>query len=172
MAETSIEWVKNPDGSQGRTKRDVDAIIVELLAEGRLRTDHVSGLVYALKSNTPHKSIGTLTKKGYLRACVNYRGKQVHVMVHRVIWVAVHGPLPAGYHIDHGRLGKTNNSLPNLEAVTGPENMRRASRDGCLIGAGRKDGIRDAKGRFGKKAAGRLPDGRTWDGMPEVRSCG
>lgn len=39
--------------------------------------------------------------------------------------------------------------------------------DGESGHVGRKDGIRDRRGRFGKKAAGRLMDGREWNQLPE-----
>lgn len=150
--------------------RDLDDIIVRLLAAGRLRADCERGLVYAPRSNTPEKPIGTVTKKGYRRACLHIDGDQVHVMVHRVIWVATHGPLPPGYQIDHGLLGKIDNRLSNLDAVTGRENMRRGADAGLFRNVGRKDGIRDSKGRFREKTrAGRLLDGVEHNSSPEGR---
>lgn len=144
-----------------------DEMIVDLIAAGRLRIDADAGLVYAPRSNTPHKPIGALTKKGYLRACINVDGRQRHFMVHRIILVGTNGPLPAGHEVDHRRrLGKTDNRIENLEAVLGLENMRRAKVDGAFLEVGRRDGIRDVKGRFGKKRTGRLLDGIEHNGMP------
>ena len=147
--------------------RDIDGVIARLLYEGRLVVDFETGDVFAPKSNTPNKPIGTFTAKGYLRACINYEGRQVHLMLHRVVWIAAHGIPPEGHQIDHGTEGKAMNALRNLEAVSGGENMRRAARNG-LTNGGWRDGPRDKRtGRFiGKKAAGRLLDGRTWDQMP------
>jgi hypothetical protein len=146
--------------------RNVDVIILKLLGLGRLQVDFGTGLVYAPRSNTPSKPIGTLTKKGYLRACINFKGHQVHAMVHRVVWVAANGAVPDGMQIDHRNTIKTDNHPDNLEAVPQPTNMARAAAAGLCRGNGRKDGIRDAKGRFGKKHAGRLLDGREWSEMP------
>lgn len=144
-----------------------DEMIAHLLSVGRLRVDAEAGFVYAPRSNTPDKPVGALTRKGYLRLCVNIDGKQHHFMVHRIVWVSVHGPLPFGFQIDHGSGGKVDNRLSNLEAVTCAENMRRGARDGKFANVGRRDGIRDSKGRFGRKhRAGRLLDGRTHDEMP------
>ena len=112
--------------------RDVDQLIVRLLDAGRLRVDFVTGHVFAPRSNTPDKPIGTLTAKGYLRACVNFEGQQVHVMLHRVVWIAAHGIPPRGYEIDHGPAGKAVNAISNLEAVPGQENMRRAVVHGLM----------------------------------------
>lgn len=146
-----------------------DGLIVTLIAMGRLCVDAANGLVFAPQSNTPTKPCGALTRKGYLRVCVSVNGKQAHLLAHRIVWVSQHGPLPEGHEVDHVNTIKTDNRLTNLESVTGPENMRRGATNGCFERVGRRDGIRDSKGRFGKKAAGRLLDGRTWDEMPEVQ---
>jgi hypothetical protein len=82
-------------------------------------------------------------------------------MVHRIVWVSKHGPVPDGYHVDHKDTNKTNNRLKNLEAVPGFENMRRAKEAGLFRGVGRRDGVRDSKGRFA-----RLLDGRKWNEVP------
>jgi HNH endonuclease len=147
--------------------RDIDALIISIINAGRLRVDTEHGLVYALKSNTPDKPIGTLTAKGYLRACINFEGRQVHAMIHRIVWVSENGPVPEGHQIDHGQGGKPFNGIENLEAVTGAENMRRAARDG-LTNGGWRDGPRDpSTGQFvGKRVAGRLLDGVEHNGMP------
>lgn len=144
-----------------------DEMTAHLLAVGRLRVDAEDGLVYAPRSNTPDKPVGALTRKGYLRLCVNVGGKQHYFMVHRIVWVSAHGPLPPGFQIDHGKGGKTDNRLSNLEGVTGAENMQRGVRDGKFTNVGRRDGIRDSKGRFGFKArAGHLLDGREHHEFP------
>jgi hypothetical protein len=143
-----------------------DLAILALIESGRLRVDAHAGLVYAPKSNTPDKPIGCVTAKGYLRACINVGGKQMHFMVHRIVWVSVNGPVPKGHQVDHGDTDKQNNAISNLEAVTGRVNMARAKAAGLFRHVGRRDGVRDSKGRFGKKAAGRLLDGREWSEFP------
>lgn len=146
--------------------RNVDQAIQQLLTKGFLQVDSESGNVYASRSNTPLKPIGTLTKKGYLRACITLDGKQIHVMLHRVVWISVNGIPGRGLQIDHGKRGKVCNAIANLEAVTHDENMRRAAASGFFKHVGRRDGVRDCKGRFGKQTAGRLLDGREWNGVP------
>ena len=143
-----------------------DLSILSLIDSGRLRVDPEAGLVFAPKSNTPDKPIGALTAKGYLRACINVGGKQMHFMVHRIVWVSVNGPVPPLHQIDHGDTVKTNNRISNLEAVPGVVNMARAKAAGLCRANGRKDNARDEKGRFGKKAAGRLLDGAEYNGAP------
>lgn len=143
-----------------------DEMTLDLLKQGRLTVDTEHGRVYAPKSNTPERPVGARTKKGYLRVCLNVEGKQHHFMVHRIVWVAAHGPVPDGYQIDHVNAQKDDNRIANLEAVPGIENMRRGAANGCFKNVGRKGAPRDGKGRF---RPGRLLDGRTWDEYPEVR---
>lgn len=151
-----------------------DSEIVSLIERGRIKVDTENGLVYCPRSNTPNKPVGAKTKKGYLRLCLQVKGVQSHFMVHRIIWVSVHGPLKDDMQIDHISCNKADNRIANLEAVTLGENMRRAVAVGAFSHVGRRDGIRDSKGRFGfkkrvgKKEAGRLLDGRTWDEFPKV----
>lgn len=147
-----------------------DQEIVDLLRADRLTVDPATGVVLAPKSNTPTKPCGASTAKGYLRVCVSIGGRQRHFLAHRIVWVSAKGPVPAGYTIDHLNEVKTDNRLVNLEAVPAGENTRRAAANGRYAGGGRRDGIRDALGRFGKKAAGRELDGRTWDEYPAVPS--
>jgi hypothetical protein len=163
-------------GLKGVSSMSRDHLIVELIAAGRLAVNAADGFVFAPKSNTPHKTCGAKTGKGYLRVCVTRSGKQLHFMAHRIVWVSVNGPLPDGWEVDHKNRVKTDNRLGNLEAVPGKENMRRAKVAGAfaLCGAGNKSAPRDSKGRYrprvGKKAAGRMLDGRTWDEFPRVKS--
>jgi hypothetical protein len=145
-----------------------DQMIIDLITAGRLRVAANTGFVYAPKSNSPNKACGSITKKGYLRICMNINGRQCHFMAHRVVWVSVNGLVPDKYEIDHKNAIKTDNRIENLEAVTGAENMHRGAMNGCFSNVGRKDGIRDAKGRFGKKRAGRLLDGVTHEEYPDV----
>lgn len=149
----------------------LEPLIPQLVASGRLRVDFDTGLIYSPKSNTPDKPLGAITKKGYLRVCLNIEGKQAHALAHRIVWAAMHGPVPDGLQIDHRDTIKTHNWIKNLEAVTGAKNMARAAQNG-LTNGGWRDGPRDPKtGRFvGKRAAGRLLDGRTWDELPEACS--
>lgn len=145
-----------------------DTLILQFLDAGRLRVVD-AGTVLAPRSNTPDKPCGALTAKGYLRICLTDRGRQCHFMAHRVVWLAHHRrPVPPGHSVDHLNGVKTDNRIENLEVVPVRTNTDRARRAGAYKGVGRRDGIRDERGRFGKKAAGSELDGRTWNEMPEV----
>ena len=146
-----------------------DLAILSMIETGRLRVDVERGLVFAAKSNTPDKAVGSLTSKGYLRVCVTCGGAQVHFMAHRIVWVSVNGPVQTGEQIDHLNGNKTDNRLCNLEAVAGRENMRRAARDGLTKG-GWREALRDPQtGQFlTKRAAGRLLDGVEHNAFPVI----
>lgn len=134
-----------------------DTLILRLIADGRLRVDADAGLVYATKSNTPNKPCGAVTRKGYLRVCVTADGKQLHFMAHRIVLVSVFGEVPEGHEIDHRNRNKTDNRIANLESVPGRVNLQRAKDAGAFAQVGRRDGIRDEKGRFGKKPNAHCP---------------
>jgi hypothetical protein len=46
-----------------------------------------------------------------------YRGTSSHKLLHRAIWEAKHGPIPAGTDIHHINGVKTDNNLKNLIAI-------------------------------------------------------
>lgn len=122
--------------------------VPRLVDIGRLRVDFDTGLIYSEASNTPDRSLGSLTRKGYLRVCVVVDGKQAHALAHRVVWCAANGPVPNGMQIDHLNGEKTDNRLANLQCVSGDENMKRAAKAGFTNG-GWRDGPRDpVTGRF------------------------
>ena len=120
----------------------LEPMVPELVASGRLHVDFDTGLIYSARSNTPEKPLGALTAKGYVRICLSVDGNQAHALAHRVVWTAKHGEIPAWAQIDHIDTVKTNNSLGNLESVSGAENMVRAARNG-LTNGGWKSGPRN-----------------------------
>lgn len=73
-----------------------------------------------------------LSGVGYVAAAVpkRYRIRGGPVLVHRVIWEYLHGPIPAGLEINHINGVKTDNRISNLEPVTPRENMRHAVETG------------------------------------------
>lgn len=128
-----------------------DESIVMLIKAGRLTVDYENGLVYSVTSNDPGKPLGAKTKKGYLRTSIQFAGETYCFMVHRIVWVSKNGPLPDGKMIDHLDTVKTNNKGSNLEAVTNVVNMDRAAKAGLFKNVGRKNIMRDDKGKFSFK---------------------
>lgn len=147
-----------------------DEIVFALLGSGRLSVTLEAGFVWSSKANNQNKPLGSLTKKGYLRTCINFDGHRIFPMLHRVIWIAANGVPPRRMTIDHLNGVKSDNRLCNLELVDSGENMRRGKVAGAFKNCGREpDAPRDKRGRYiriGKKAAGHLLDGRTWQEFP------
>ena len=65
----------------------------------------------------------TPINSGYLviRLCKN--GVYTQKLVHRMVWEAFNGEIPARLEVNHKDLNKTNNCLDNLELVTHQENL-------------------------------------------------
>ena len=67
--------------------------------------------------------LGTRCADGYTRLG---GGRSRHQYVHRVVWEAAHGPIPAGLEINHVNGRKVDNRVSNLALVTRGENVRHA----------------------------------------------
>ena len=96
------------------------------------------------------RPIGSRDRDGYTVLAIDHQGKTLRgIMAHRVIWEAVHGPIPDGLEINHivgVRFGGSN-AISNLEIVTRSENMAHAFRSGLHGAIGervdlRRDAIR------------------------------
>lgn len=80
--------------------------------------------------------VGGLNSSGYFHA--RYypaadKRRQRSVLLHRVIWESVNGPIPVGLYVNHIDGDKTNNAIHNLELVTHSANMTHARRTGLWV---------------------------------------
>lgn len=69
---------------------------------------------------------------GYVLLRLCNKGKHHTVTLHRLVAIAFLGPIPAGHTVDHINGIKADNRASNLRYLTGPEQMREASRLGLL----------------------------------------
>jgi len=71
------------------------------------------------------------TVHGYVRISLP-NGKQV--LAHRVMWLAVHGPIADGLVINHRNRQRDDNRLSNLEAITPRQNTLHATGSLAYVG--------------------------------------
>lgn len=78
-----------------------------------------------------HKPIGheRITADGYLERKVTDTGvtRTDYVAVHRLVWMAAHGPIPAGHVVVFRSADKTNTALDNLDMISRADLARRNS---------------------------------------------
>lgn len=99
-----------------------------------LLVDPRLGVLYGAQG----QPVGTPGGDGYVR--VGRRRNSLHQYAHRIVWEAVHGPIPDGYQVDHLNGVKHDNRIANLDAVTQSENARRAIAMGLApVGEARSD---------------------------------
>lgn len=95
------------------------------VASGAWTVDPERGEVCGLKGQPFRRT----NSWGYIqikfRRPEDYRTEST-VLAHRVIWEAVHGPVPPELQINHRNGVKTDNRLENLEAVTSSANVQHA----------------------------------------------
>ena len=93
--------------------------IVEV--EGGYKVDPEAGVIIGKRG----QPVGAPDRRGYIQV-FRMNGRRHSPMAHRVIWEAVHGPIPDGHEINHKNGVKTDNRIANLELVTRGENIRHA----------------------------------------------
>ena len=81
------------------------------------------------------KPVGSPNTRGYLQADLRRRGGGLP-FIHRIVWQAVHGPLPPGREINHINGDKADNRIVNLELTTRSGNMKHAYRTGLKSNVG------------------------------------
>ena len=103
-----------------------------------LAVDPVAGLVFGKKG----KPFVKLNNYGYVMPLTS-PGKRAF-LAHRLVWEAVHGPIPKGMELNHINGVKTDNRIANLELVTPSENALHAYR----LGLRRADGEHNGRAKL------------------------
>ena len=101
---------------------EVDNLIRMALDEGLILADTESGILYRPNGK---RVVPEMNPKGYLRFRITIHGHKCHFRVHRVVYIALHGSIPKGYHIDHINGNKQDNRGCNLQPLTDTENKRK-----------------------------------------------
>jgi hypothetical protein len=74
------------------------------------------------------KNVGTKNIAGYLHVDMRWNGVSTDLLVHRIIWVIHHGPIPEGYLVDHEDTNKSNNRIDNLRLTLPVGNNQNVNR--------------------------------------------
>ena len=91
---------------------------------GEYAIDAENGIVYG-KLGEP---ITSVSEYGYVQ--VMHGGQRV--LAHRMIWEAVHGPIPERMTVNHINGIKIDNRISNLELLTVSENLKHAYQTGLI----------------------------------------
>lgn len=113
-----------------------DELATKALRDGLLRVDN-DGSVWRIATRgrsgrqRPCKPARAdrLDSTGYRRVRLGRRGSAV---AHRIVWIALRGPIPAGLEINHKNLDKGDNRIDNLEIVTHAGNVQHAFASGAV----------------------------------------
>lgn len=101
-------------------------------ARSGLLCDPESGVVYKKRGGR----FKEVTRDGYRRASWGENGKVKNCGEHRVIYEAVHGPIPAGMQVNHINGIKDDNRISNLELNTPQQNTFHAHATGLVKSLG------------------------------------
>ncbi len=98
----------------------IDILTIQALANGNLHVDPETGDIY----NRQGERAEYLDKRlAYGRVQVYHRPYTL-AMAHRVVWIAIHGPIPRGLQINHINRCRWDNRPENLELVSPAGNAR------------------------------------------------
>jgi len=134
-----------------------DRITIAALAARVWTVDSATGVVRSTRF-ADKRVVGTTNAKGYLVATLHFWGERVQVKLHRVVWLAAHGPIPVGMMPDHINRAKADNRLANLRLVTDAGNAanRRSyageANPACRITRAQAVAIRRAAGSYRARA--------------------
>ena len=106
-----------------------EELFSELIFQGAVLIDFEQGIIY---NTFTQNLMGYMNNVGYYAIAWKYQGKAIHILAHRLIWMAAYGPIPVGMQINHINGVKTDNRLCNLELVTPAQNVHHAFDTGLI----------------------------------------
>jgi len=104
-----------------RMGKRTDKYIQRCFREKKISINPWTGDVYSCNMRKKYKQ--SVKESGYCFLNFKFFNERRSVLVHRIIYIGVHGSIPEHYHIDHIDRNPLNNSISNLRAVTASENM-------------------------------------------------
>lgn len=100
-----------------------DILAKTALDRGELIVDPSAGTI--IRASTGERAEILDKRTAYGRVGV-YNRPYTLAMAHRVIWISVHGLMPASLHINHKNRRRWDNRIDNLELVAPKGNVRHA----------------------------------------------
>jgi hypothetical protein len=135
-------------GSDGRARRQGEhtsttfavranlkkyAVAQDHIRDGRWIVDPDNGVIVSRRNG---RAIGSRQKNGYIRVRLCTRPGSLHVLLHRVVWESVNGPITDdGLDVNHVNGIKFDNRIANLELVTPAQNAQHAVDTGLYVKA-------------------------------------
>lgn len=104
-----------------------DQFIAMLVMKDILKADPETGEIFKKDKKGGWKHCcGTITRDGYKRINIAYKGFRKNLRAHRIVWIACNGiPIAPKNVVDHQNYCKLDNRLANLRAVTNEDNSAR-----------------------------------------------
>jgi hypothetical protein len=109
-----------------------EALVVLLIEAGRLSVSIHSGRAWMRKTRADEwkELVPRDNGQGYGVVNVGFRGTTIKMTMHRLVWIAANGEIPAGVEIDHLNRDVSDNRIDNLRLVTHSENLRNRNFSG------------------------------------------
>ena len=96
--------------------------------DGKYEVSNTGKIRRIYKSRPPHVISQVLTKKGYKKVHLSYKGMTKTELVHRLVAIAFISGYDINLQVNHKDENKTNNNVENLEWCTPSQNCNHGSR--------------------------------------------
>ena len=101
----------------------------EIVGFEEYEIDNVGNVFTSKKSNRLKSTDGKLSvrrnTKGYNQVVLYSNQKAHQLLVHRLMWESLVGPIPKGMTVDHIDQDHKNNQLQNLQLMSHSDNMKK-----------------------------------------------
>lgn len=104
-----------------------EELFVQAVKEGRLEVTENGRVKH---TRTGQWLGGTSKRRRYRHVTLTFDGAEHTIDIHRLVYLIFHGPIPAGYTVNHKDGDRYNNRPRNLEAGPHRDNIRHSFQNG------------------------------------------